>query len=203
MKKIDEKALYNTRKKIAEVVKKEGNKIVFGYRDKQPEPDRKEGDVWEDIHGKRWTIKNGIKQTVTKLDDAKTPWWCPKCNKPLNHRFDMKFWRIRGHCMDCNIKEEMKIRSEGKWETYERNIMLRNYIAEVKDKINELQSYYDSFSQPEYLLMDEHEKRIMMVERWNVDEKKIKEDLTRDIELLKKNLAETIEQYGTGEDDET
>ena len=30
----------------------------------------KEGDVWED-GGKQWTIKNGIKQNITKLDSAK------------------------------------------------------------------------------------------------------------------------------------
>ena len=29
--------------------------------------EHKEGDVWEE-NGKQWTIKNGIKQTVTKLD---------------------------------------------------------------------------------------------------------------------------------------
>ena len=30
----------------------------------------KEGDIWEE-QGKKWTIKNGIKQNVTKLDKAK------------------------------------------------------------------------------------------------------------------------------------
>lgn len=202
MKKLDEQALYNTRRKIAEVVKKEGNKLVFGFRNSPPEPTRQEGDVWEDINGKQWTVKNGIKQNITKLDDAKTPWWCPKCSKPLNHKHDLKFWRIRGHCMDCNIKEEMEIRNKGQWEEYEQKIMLRNYIAEVKDKIAELQSFYNSFSKPEYLLMDEHEKRVMMVERWDVDEKTIKEDLLKDIEMLKENLRLTIEKYGTGEENE-
>ena len=44
--------------------------------------DHKEGDIWED-GGKRWTIKNGIKQTVTKLDEIKRltilPLTCPNC----------------------------------------------------------------------------------------------------------------------------
>ena len=31
---------------------------------------RKEGDVWEES-GKSWTIKNGIKQNITKLDKVK------------------------------------------------------------------------------------------------------------------------------------
>ena len=42
----------------------------------------KEGDVWTES-GKEWTIKNGIKQNITKLDAAKKalriPLACPKC----------------------------------------------------------------------------------------------------------------------------
>ncbi len=43
-----------------------------------------EGDVWE-IDGKKWTIKDGIKQNVTKLDKAREtinfPLFCPACKK--------------------------------------------------------------------------------------------------------------------------
>jgi ribosomal protein L37AE/L43A len=194
-------ALNDVRRKVAEKLKQDDQRLVFGWRG-EAEPTRKEGDVWEDVHGKRWTIKNGIRQTITKLDDAKTPFWCPKCSKPLNHRFDVKFWRIRGHCMDCNIKFESQLRREGKWEEYERKVMLRNYIAEVKDKIAELQSYYNEVSKPEFLIMNENEKTVLMMEKWDINIDQIKADLLKDIELLNGYLKETIEQYGTGEDDE-
>jgi len=194
-------ALNDVRRKVAEKLKQDDQRLVFGWRG-EAEPTRKEGDVWEDVHGKRWTIKNGIRQTITKLDDAKTPFWCPKCSKPLNHRFDVKFWRIRGHCMDCNIKFESQLRREGKWEEYERKVMLRNYIAEVKDKIAELQSYYNEVSKPEFLIMNENEKTVLMMEKWDVNIDQIKADLLKDIELLKGYLTETIEKYGTGEEDE-
>ena len=194
-------ALNDVRRKISEVLNKGDNRLVFGWRG-EAEPTRKEGDVWEDSSGKKWTIKNGVRQNVTKLDTAKTPFWCPECSKPLNHRWDMKFWRIRGKCMDCVAKDETKIRREGKYRDYERQVMLRNYIAEVTDKINQLQEFHNSFSKPEYLLMDEHEKRVLLTERWDVDEEKIKSDLLKDIETLKGYLKETIDKYGTGEDDE-
>jgi len=195
-------ALNDVRRKVAERLKKDGEKLVFGWRG-EAEPTRKEGDVWEDVNGRKWTIKNGIRQTVTKLDDAKTPWWCPRCNKPMNHRFDIKFWRIRGHCMDCVIKDETEIRRQGKWEEYERKIMLRNYIAETRDKIAELQSYHDEVTKPEFLIMNENEKTVLMMEKWDVDINKLKEDLKKDIDVLTENLRITIEKYGTGEEDET
>lgn len=198
----NEEALNDVRKKVAEKLNKDGNRLVFGWRG-EAEPTRKEGDVWEDVNGKKWTVKNGIRQTVTKLDDAKTPHWCPKCSKPMNHRFDIKFWRIRGHCYDCNIKLETELRLQGKWKDFEQKMMLRNYISAAKDRLQELQHYLDNLSKPEYLLMNENEKTVLMFEKWDIDLDTVRKDLTDEIELIKKNLAETIEQYGTGEDNET
>jgi hypothetical protein len=197
----DEKALADVRRKVAEKLNKDGKRLTFGWRG-EPEPTRKEGDEWYDVDGKKWTIKNGIRQSVTKQDAAKTPWWCPKCSKPMNERFDVKFWRLRGHCMDCNIKEEMKIRAQGPeaWEKYERTIMLRNYIAETRDKIAELQDYHDTITKPEYVNADE--TKILMIEKWDVDIEKVKEDLRKDIAQLQEWLAQTIEKYGTGEENE-
>lgn len=196
----NEEALNNVRRKISEKLNKDDQRLVFGWRG-EPEPTRKEGDIWQDAAGKEWTIKNGIRQSVTKLDDAKTPWWCPRCNKPLNHRFDVKFWRIRGNCMDCVIKDETEMRRLGKWEEYERKVMLRNYITEVEDKIAELQEYHDTFTKPEFI--DADDTKILMVERWDVDVEKVKGDIKTDIEKLQQYLDETIAKYGTGEDDET
>lgn len=198
----NEDALNNVRRKISETLNKQEKRLVFGWRG-ESEPKREEGDRWVDNEGKEWEMKNGVRVRVTKLDSAKTPYWCPRCTKPMNHRFDLKFWRIRGMCMDCVAKEETKIRKEGKWNDYQRKVMLRNYIAEVKDKIEELQSFYDSFSAPEYLLMDEQEKKVLMTERWNIDEEQVKADILKDIELLRNNLVETIKKFGTGDNDET
>ena len=54
--------------------------IQTGYEKKDQV--HKEGDVWQQ-DGKTWTIKNGIKQTVTKLDAIKKmvlmPFACPEC----------------------------------------------------------------------------------------------------------------------------
>ena len=46
----------------------ESAELQVGYTAKRE--DHKEGDIWEE-GGKKWTIKDGIKQTYTKLDKAK------------------------------------------------------------------------------------------------------------------------------------
>lgn len=199
---MNHEALNNVRRKINEVLTKQDQQIVVGWRPGINEK-REEGEVWEALDGTKWTMKNGIKQKVTKLDFAKTPWWCPKCEKAMNHKIDAKFWRIRGHCFDCNVKEEMEIRRQGKWEEYEQKLMLRNYIAELKDKIAELQNYHDTVSAPEIIHADEEAARILMVEKWNVDLDTVKKDLAIEIEKLQKLLDDTIAEHGNGEWNET
>ena len=48
----------------------------------------KEGDVWKEGR-KTWTIKNDIKQTISKLDAIKKeifmPLCCPECGKVMNN----------------------------------------------------------------------------------------------------------------------
>ena len=113
MRKADANAINNVRRKINEVMKKTDEKIVVGWR-----PDyvkREEGEEWVDADDKRWTVRNGIIQNITKLDSAKMPWFCPSCEKIMNHRLDTKYWRLRGKCMSCVIVDETKMRAEGKW----------------------------------------------------------------------------------------
>jgi len=182
---MDHEAINNVRRKINERLKKDEDRIVVGWSPGLEEK-RQEGDVWEDANGKQWTIKNGVRQNVTKLDSAKTPWWCPKCSKPMNHRLDIKFWNLRGHCMDCNIEMETEIRKQGKWKEYERSIIKQNYISYLKDKINELEDYSRTLSIPEVIHADD--TKILMTERWNINLDKVRADIQKDVDMFKEEL---------------
>jgi hypothetical protein len=109
--------------------------IQTGYEKHQEV--RKEGDVWEE-NGKKWTIKNGIKQTVTKLDEIKKlvvmPFACPECGKAMKvDYYNKKMWGIHRKCFNCVVKMESEIKRQGKWEEYSANIMNSNKNAELDD----------------------------------------------------------------------
>ena len=106
-----------------------------------------EGDIWES-DGRTWTIKDGIKQNITKLDKAKKahvmPLLCPKCKKVMKNRNDKPFYNLHKMCFNCVIDFEHEMQKQGKWEEYQRNIKnneLDNRIAEfklwVKEKLEE------------------------------------------------------------------
>jgi hypothetical protein len=109
--------------------------VQVGYS-KQSQ-DYQEGDTWEE-GGKQWTIKNGIKQTVTKFDKLKkmvvVPLSCPNCSQPMKlDDINKKMWAIHHKCFDCVIKMEMEIKRTGKWDEYEKQMLNNNKNAMVDD----------------------------------------------------------------------
>jgi len=120
----------------------DATRIQTGYEKKTIE--RKEGDVWEE-NGKKWTISNGLKQTVTKHDKlrelVKMPLKCPECEKAMKaNKLNKKMWNIHKKCFDCVIEYETKLKSTGDYEEYAKNIMNANkntfaddYEAAVKE----------------------------------------------------------------------
>jgi len=97
----------------------------------------KEGDIWEES-GRTWTIKNGIRQNVTKLDAAKKalqmPLKCPKCGGPMKHHLAQKMYKIHGFCFDpCTVEYEAELRKAGLYEQYEKSMMQGGIKAFAKD----------------------------------------------------------------------
>tara|TARA_A100001201_G_scaffold5655_1_gene9878 strand:+ start:566 stop:1141 length:576 start_codon:yes stop_codon:yes gene_type:complete len=109
-------------------------KLQTGYR--KVKKNYKEGDVWEES-GKTWTIKDGIKQNITKLDGAKKalriPLKCPKCKGSLEHWLAKKMYKIHGFCFDCTVDMEADLRKAGLYEDYERRMITGNIKEFVKD----------------------------------------------------------------------
>ena len=124
--------------------------VGFTKSEKQYE----EGDIWES-DGRTWTIKDGIKQNITKLDKAKKaymmPLFCPSCNTVMKNRNDKAYYKIHKMCFKCVIKMEDKLKIEGKFEEHQREIQnneidnkITDFKAWVKDKMSESNNQYVS-----------------------------------------------------------
>ncbi len=114
--------------------------------------DRKEGDVWEES-GKKWTIKNGIRQTVTKLDSLKKlvvlPLACPTCNKSMKITdLNKKMYAIHGKCFDCVIEMETRLKAEGKYLEYEKKMLNGNknsYLTDLEQALDDWMKESNTF----------------------------------------------------------
>ena len=101
--------------------------IQIGYSKKTE--DYKEGDVWTEGR-KTWTVKNGIKQTVSKLDKIKKevfmPLCCPGCGNVMKKRLDKPNYKIHKKCHDCVVEFEHKLKIRGEYDDYVKKLKAKN-----------------------------------------------------------------------------
>ena len=79
------------------------NYVQVGYEGKGPE--NKGGE----------TRKSELTDIMASV---RMPWFCPKCDKAMKKKLDRKFWSTQGHCMDCQIEFENKLRVKGEFDNY-------------------------------------------------------------------------------------
>lgn len=154
-------------------------KTVEGVGYQKAFEDRKEGDIWEE-DGKSWTIKNGIKQTISKLDNIRKsvtkPLHCGNCGGIMNNHLHEKMWKIHGMCYDCVINMETDLRVMGKFEEYERAMLTGNLQSWVSDM--------QSMLEEDLKLTATYVTEQGDVESWN-----------NNSQLQKQKLAESMQDY--------
>jgi hypothetical protein len=160
-----------------------------GYKKKTV--DYKEGDIWTE-NRKTWTIKNGIKQTISKLDKVKKevfmPLCCPKCSKVMKKRLDKPNYKVHKTCFDCVIDFEHKLRIEGKYDDYIKKLRLKNRLTEIDETEN---MFLELANQSNEGFVSEHGE----VERWKggVDMSKMSAEISEAAqqgrEAIKKELT--------------
>ena len=129
------------------VAKKFGDATINQVGYVKTQSDYKEGDVWEDS-GRTWTIKNGLKQTFTKLDDIKSllriPLSCPECNGSMNDRMDKLMYPLHKKCFSCVIAYESKLKRDGKYEEYVQMTMRANMVTDVEEAEQFIEAYINA-----------------------------------------------------------
>ena len=172
----------------------ESAETQVGFTSKQE--NHKEGDIWEE-GGKTWTIKDGIKQTATKLDKVKKeailPLFCPKCKSLMKHRNDVKMYKIHKTCFSCVVENEHKLRIKGEYKDYERNIVANN----AKDYLDHLESYLlEAINTSNTQYVSEKGE----VERWKGGINK--EEFSKQLEANLKELRKQVDDYKNNNTDD-
>lgn len=154
----------------------------------------KEGDEWEE-NGKKWTIKNGIQCSISEMTNlrkiASLPLFCPQCGTIMNHHLDEKFWRIRGMCFECVIKEDTRMMAEGTFEEYSNTKIKQNILSYLEQKEYELHDYLNNLDVQQFITERGD------IEDWvqpgmNADQ--VKEKIMNSYNEMKKQLLDSIKE---------
>tara|TARA_R110000868_G_scaffold119343_2_gene316153 strand:- start:2706 stop:3287 length:582 start_codon:yes stop_codon:yes gene_type:complete len=148
----------------------------------------KEGDIWEES-GRTWTIKNGLRQNITKLDAAKKalqiPLACPKCKGTMNYYLSQKMYKIHKMCFDCVIDYEAELRKAGLYESYEKNMMQGSLKAFARDVE---QWVLNTLEDTNTFVTEQGD-----IEDWNNADSKFKEQISTNLQEYLKHLKSHID----------
>ena len=156
--------------------------------------DYKEGDIWTE-NRKKWTIKNGIKQTISKLDAIKkeifTPLCCPECSTVMKVHLDKSCYKTHKKCMECIINFEHKLRNNNEYEDYIAKLKSKNNLTlldEVESYLlNEVNKSNDGFVSEDG-----------RIERWvgGVDKVKFTKEIKEAAKIRRRRLKKELDDKG-------
>ena len=111
--------------------------IQVGYEGKTLQQ-RKEGEEWTDARGRSWKIEDGNRKQITKIPPRGFD-KCDDCEKLILKTIDQQTYDRMGRCKYCQIDFEMKLKKEGKWMDWVKDMekkrwesVLAEYEAEMK-----------------------------------------------------------------------
>lgn len=110
-------------------------KNTVAFNDEKEFVKREVGEQWTDNDGNIWEQKKGYKVKLGKLSELRDSMkmfpnckkGCKSCQNPT--RNDLKMQAIHGMCFDCVVEMENKLKIQGKYKEYERQKMLDNSKA--------------------------------------------------------------------------
>ena len=121
------------------------------------------------------------------MKEARMPMFCPKCDIIMKKRLDNKFWNMYGHCFDCQIKIENKMRIDGTYEEWEKNKVKQNKISFIKEQIQAIEEWRD-MKAPEFFNNVGVNEPMLEKEKWDIDVEKIKKEAEEAIEKFTEEL---------------
>ena len=153
--------------------------VQVGYEGKQ-----------ENLGGK--TRESELSEVMQK---ARMPWFCPKCKKAMKKKLDDKFWRIQGHCFDCQVDMENKLRLEGKFEDYAKAKVLENQKAYLKDLEQSIDDFEKTGGKREFFNQVGVNTPELEKEKWEMGEEQFEKTISeaRDFIREKRELVEKAE----------
>ena len=139
--------------------------------------------------GKKQKSGDQISRMTNLMKEARMPMFCPECDKIMKKKLDDKMWRMFGHCFDCQVTIENKLRITGEYEEWAENKIRKNKIAFIKDQIQAISEWKD-MKAPEFYNNVGVNYPMLEKEKWDVDMDKVQREADEAIQKYTEVLEE-------------
>jgi ribosomal protein L37AE/L43A len=146
----------------------------------------------------------GGKTRKSELTDimasVRMPWFCPNCKKAMKRKLDDKFWRMMGHCFDCQVEMENKLRVKGEFDEWAQRKMLENQKSQLKDLEQSIIDFEKTGGKKEWYNNVGVNTPMLEADKWEMGKEKFEETIqeARNFIQEKRELVEEAEQQLTG-----
>ena len=134
------------------------------------------------------------------MAEVRMPWFCPKCEKAMKKKLDDKFWRMMGHCFDCQVEMENKLRMKGEFDDWAERKMLENQKSQLKDLEQSITDFEKTGGKKEWYNNVGVNTPMLEADKWEMGKEKFEETIqeARDFIREKREIVEKAEQQLTG-----
>ena len=119
------------------------------------------------------------------LKAARTPWFCPSCDKVMKKRLDDKMYRLYNHCFDCQLNIENKMRIEGTYDEWEKEKVKANTMSWIKEQRISIEEFKKQKS-PEFYQQFRPDGYSIDKEKWEMDMSLVMKQADEALEHLQK-----------------
>ena len=119
------------------------------------------------------------------LKAARTPWFCPKCDKVMKKRLDDKMYRLYNHCFDCQVKIENKMRIDGTYDNWEKEKTKANTLSWIKEQKKTIEEFKKQKT-PEFYQQFRPDGYSVDKEKWQMDMSLVMKQADEALEHLEK-----------------
>ena len=126
-----------------------------------------------------------IEEKLEVTKEARVPWFCPECDKVMKKRLDDRMWYLYGHCFECQIKVENKMRIDGTYNKWEEQKVIANKLAWITEQKQVIKEFKKQKS-PEFWQQFRPDGYSVDKEKWQMDIEEIKKQADEALEHLQK-----------------
>jgi ribosomal protein L37AE/L43A len=139
----------------------------------------------------------GGKTRKSELTDimasVRMPWFCPNCKKAMKKKLDDKFWRMMGHCFDCQVEYENKLRVKGEFDEWAEKKMLENQKSQLKDLEQSITDFEKTGGKKEWYNNVGVNTPMLEADKWEMGKEKFEETIQEARDFISNNRKKVEE----------
>ena len=128
---------------------------------------------------------------VTK--GGRVPWFCPECTRVMKKRLDDRMWYLYGHCFECQVKVENKMRIDGTYNRWSEQKVIANKLAWIREQKQSIEEFKNQKA-PEFFQQVRPDGYSVDKEKWNINTDEIGKQADEALEYLQK-IEDSLKDY--------